>query len=309
MKSLPPEIVNLIRDARSGGLTGFSVASLEKDVHISSVLKLIAKLKQEHYSLVFCGGTSLIKAHRIIERMSEDVDFKIILENGLSTSARRRLLSQIRDEFLTLIDNSDYSRNDYHAENNNSHFQIDIEYESAFERTVALRPTIKVEFTETTTALPTRVRTATTLIGDVAAQYLNPVELECLSLEETMAEKVVSFLRRQLPYFRKSPGQYEGQLVRHVYDVHMLSQSEIDFAATRQATKYAYSQDAERYAKTNTNFASEPKQELLRSLGSLNREEIASNYAIFVADLLNGTEPECEEALDSFIYVAESLLI
>jgi predicted nucleotidyltransferase component of viral defense system len=308
MSRISPQLANDIRDAAALGYSGFNETALEKDVHISSVLNLITLLPQINYSLVFCGGTSLIKTHRMIERMSEDVDFKIILEEGLSTSSCRKLLSQIKSQFLTLLETTDYSHGGFLSENNNSHFQIDIEYESAFVRSTALRSAIKVEFTQATTVLPTPVLTATTLIGDVAANYLNPIELKCVSLEEIMAEKVISFLRRHLPYFRETTGQYEGQLVRHIYDVHMLSQADLDYSAARRATEHAYSQDALRYANTSKKFASEPREELLISLGNLNRAEITTDYEVFVADLLNPGGPECEEACESFVAVAQRLL-
>ncbi|MDF9809838.1 putative nucleotidyltransferase component of viral defense system [Aurantimicrobium minutum] len=308
MRSLAPETTTLIRDALAEDLTSFSAASLEKDLHISSVLKLIGELGQEHYSMVFCGGTSLIKAHRIINRMSEDIDFKIILGDELNTSARRKVLKQIKTEFLCLLGDSDVSFIDYPAENNNSHFHIDISYESSFERTTALRPVIKVEFTHSTTALPIEIHTATALLGDVDAHYLNPVELECLSLEETLAEKVVSYLRRNLPAFRNTPGQFEPQLVRHIYDVHMLSGLKLDLTAAQKAARHAYTEDAKRYANKSPEFAQNPRRLLLSVLTNLDEAEVASHYEEFVATLVNGDVPEFDKALSSFVTVARQLL-
>jgi predicted nucleotidyltransferase component of viral defense system len=240
--------------------------------------------------------------------MSEDVDFKIVLEEGLSTSARRNLLSRIKKEFAGLLDETDFSRSDFNAGNNNSHFSLNVGYQTLFETTATLRPEIKVEFTTSSTALPPQLLTATTLIGDLIPEHQAPVELLCLSLEETAAEKVVSFLRRSLPYFREFTGQYEGQLVRHIYDVHMLSLSQIDLSSARPAAEHAFTHDALRYANTSSVFATEPREELLTALTKLDKEEISQNYDLFVADLLSNEGPPLDEALDSFIRVAHALL-
>ncbi|MDL2356269.1 MAG: nucleotidyl transferase AbiEii/AbiGii toxin family protein [Pseudomonadota bacterium] len=46
-----------------------------------------------HFRWVFCGGTCLAKAYGILERMSEDVDFKVVTNEAgavLGTAALRR---------------------------------------------------------------------------------------------------------------------------------------------------------------------------------------------------------------------------
>jgi hypothetical protein len=68
----------------------------EKDIHVTDVLAALSNLKVSHghfkglkkgelskiddgIQLVFAGGTCLSKAHRLIARMSEDIDIKVIL--------------------------------------------------------------------------------------------------------------------------------------------------------------------------------------------------------------------------------------
>jgi hypothetical protein len=38
----------------------------------------LAAIDAAPFSLVFGGGTALARAHRLVQRMSEDVDFKIV---------------------------------------------------------------------------------------------------------------------------------------------------------------------------------------------------------------------------------------
>lgn len=66
----------LVAESSLGGIT---TSLLEKDEHLTDALRAIFALKFEYVDLVFCGGTSLSKAHSLIERMSEDADLKVVL--------------------------------------------------------------------------------------------------------------------------------------------------------------------------------------------------------------------------------------
>ena len=55
-----------------------SPALVEKDFHVVKALAAIAAVKTAPLQLVFGGGTALSRAHRLIRRMSEDIDLKII---------------------------------------------------------------------------------------------------------------------------------------------------------------------------------------------------------------------------------------
>ena len=82
----------LVAESSLGGIT---TSLLEKDEHLTDALRAIFALKFEYVDLVFCGGTSLSKAHSLIERMSEDADLKVVLTEAgklLSRSALKRYL-------------------------------------------------------------------------------------------------------------------------------------------------------------------------------------------------------------------------
>ena len=78
MRTLSAERIELIdalvAEADIGDITA---GLLEKDEHLTAALQAVFGLSFEHASLVFCGGTSLSKAHSLIERMSEDADIKL----------------------------------------------------------------------------------------------------------------------------------------------------------------------------------------------------------------------------------------
>lgn len=50
-------------------------AVIEKDYYVTQVIHALSNIENDHFRLVFCGGTCLAKAHKLVQRMSEDIDF------------------------------------------------------------------------------------------------------------------------------------------------------------------------------------------------------------------------------------------
>ncbi|MCW0348584.1 hypothetical protein NB701_001946 [Pantoea ananatis] len=61
-----------------------SVAIVEKDYYIVELLRLLQPLAFDTHQLVFAGGTALSKAGISLNRMSEDVDIKLVPVAGIS---------------------------------------------------------------------------------------------------------------------------------------------------------------------------------------------------------------------------------
>ena len=88
------ETAQRLEDLSAEGLVKLPLAIAAKDVHVTDVLKALSALRVARHDfkdldirreaarvdggivLVFAGGTCLSKAHRLIERMSEDIDIK-----------------------------------------------------------------------------------------------------------------------------------------------------------------------------------------------------------------------------------------
>ena len=73
-----------------------SVGLVEKDLHVVRAIAALAAIDVTPFDLVFGGGTALARAHRIVRRMSEDVDFKIVPRAAapVSRSGLRRQLDR-----------------------------------------------------------------------------------------------------------------------------------------------------------------------------------------------------------------------
>jgi predicted nucleotidyltransferase component of viral defense system len=128
---------------------------VEKDFFTVKALSICATVKSELFLLVFAGGTCLSKTYKAVERMSEDVDIKIIQTdagNRLSRTALKKSLKSIRNEILNALKSEGLfvpsenvkSRNEYH------YTELKIPYPQQFVSSVALRPEIKLDLTLST---------------------------------------------------------------------------------------------------------------------------------------------------------------
>jgi len=86
---------------RTSGQTGFPLRLLEKDYYITIVLSNINELSQD---LVFKGGTCLSKVYYSYYRLSEDLDFTLILPAKEPTRAiRRKAIEPIKKALKPLL--------------------------------------------------------------------------------------------------------------------------------------------------------------------------------------------------------------
>lgn len=72
--------------------TGIMVQAIEKDYYVTMLLKL---LSEKIPYIVFKGGTSLSKCHKVIKRFSEDID--ITIDTTLSQGQKKKVKQAIVD--------------------------------------------------------------------------------------------------------------------------------------------------------------------------------------------------------------------
>ncbi|WP_184335218.1 nucleotidyl transferase AbiEii/AbiGii toxin family protein [Povalibacter uvarum] len=68
-------------------------------------MRAIAATDAAPFQLVFSGGTCLARAHKLISRMSEDIDFKIVPidADAVSKTQRRKQLAELRDKITSSL--------------------------------------------------------------------------------------------------------------------------------------------------------------------------------------------------------------
>lgn len=79
-------------------IKGISDAFIEKDRFVTQVIKLLSTIRFQDFSIVFTGGTALSKAHGLLERFSEDIDFRVIVPSlaAQSKSQQSKILSTLK---------------------------------------------------------------------------------------------------------------------------------------------------------------------------------------------------------------------
>jgi hypothetical protein len=299
---------DLIRDVVYEGLSPYSVSALEKDLHLSFILELFRSSQPVLQGIVLCGGTSLVKGHRLISRMSEDMDFKVIVDSDLTGNQRSMYLSGLKRKISSLLVDAGFLVSEVSAHDRNSYFRIELEYSPSFPREAALRPHILLEFTAETPLFPAPVCESNSLLGLAISQPLHSVAFACLEVEETVAQKSVAFLRRSRSSLSGSEEPRDRRLVRHVYDIGTIGTTGIELHEVQRAFDSALARDVAKFAAQDPEFARDPRMELARASAKLNRDLLHADYQDFVDSLVAGPALSFDQAFDNFRALAAELL-
>lgn len=319
MKTLSKPRVDLIDALLAEADTGdITAALLEKDEHLTDALRAIFSLQFEHASLVFCGGTSLSKAHGLIERMSEDADIKVVLSEETAqwpgNKLRRYLGDGIRNAVLQAIGETGLVEDEERRRslNGNRYIHSQWSYRRAYEGVAALRPNLQLELLVRRPVLPTTTSHIGALADRLAGQASPACAVTVVSVAETMAEKVLSFLRRFAQHRAGRMQQdWDTALVRHIYDVHciaslrpqVLNEAMGAFALLVQG-------DVQEFGYQDPGFAEAPGLMLRGALRAASTDaQTRREYDTVLLPLVYGwTRPSFEEAWDSFHGLALRML-
>lgn len=347
MRTLPEALKLDIEDASNAGLlASLPPAVIEKDVHITEALAALAKIRLSHQAfrlhggkgaaapavvevatrLVFAGGTCLAKAHGLIERMSEDIDIKVVLDpipEGYALPKnqgdRKRLgdlYESIQRELLSLgfglvqgeqVENPE-------IRNNRRHCGLALAYQAHFHDVYgALRPELKLELIHRHPRLPAQEQELGFLFermvpGVLPFRFNMPV----ISVAETLAEKVLSLLRRSAKEWSgQATGMADAALVRHVYDVWRIASEQAQAVeAARDIFAALVATDVEEYKAQDQEFAQAPYQVLRSTLAAARSHQgLRRNFDLRLKPLLFARErPDFDTCFETFERVASRLL-
>jgi len=232
---------------------GFRPTIIEKDFWVCLVLKLLFQKSRFGNSLVFKGGTSLSKAHRLIERFSEDIDlvldWKVIgfgvglkdpMQDFDSKSKQDRFnkeLNLLAADFIqkTLCPELDallqgegiglsatVDPEDRHV--------INIKYPAAFAEAY-IRPEVRLEIGPLASWVPSAICSIHPYAYDAVPQvFENPAcDVLAISAERTFWEKA-TILHQEA----HRPAQIPQRYSRHYYDLYKLAISPIRASALSQ---------------------------------------------------------------------------
>lgn len=194
-----------------------SPAIIEKDYYVTLVL---CELTKHVPDLLFKGGTSLSKCHKIIDRFSEDIDITLDpkhLSQGKRKNLKYTIIEICNNLGLKLLnENETRSRRDYNC------YKIDY---LAKHSLLGLNPQLLIETVFIVKAFPEEVKKASSLIydylkavgNDKAIEHyeLEPFDIRVQTVERTLVDKVFAVC----DYMLESKTERQS---RHIYDLSRL---------------------------------------------------------------------------------------
>lgn len=313
MKTITAREHDLITAVIGDGLTTLAEAVLEKDLLLTEVLQAINATDKDGIGLVFCGGTCLSKAHGLIDRMSEDIDFKLVVPTGVSRSARSRMLSQYKKRLARDLEQLGFHvpADQIVARDENSYVSLNLHYESRFPPVASLRTEIKVELNARPPVLPTLLLPIRSMLSTLTRESASDVSIECIGVEKTLAEKVLSFLRRTAEARAgRNRAEYDDRLVRHLYDVRAIARGRDDLQLPHEHFAAMVAGDAAQYRNQYPEFEQDPMGQMRVVMDALHsdHEAFERDYLQFVDELVFGESVPFAEARSVFIELAERLM-
>lgn len=295
------------------GLPG--TAAVAKDFHVVRAIRALAALDAAPFGLVFGGGTALARAHRLVRRMSEDVDFKVVpvVEAPISRSALRRQLDRLRHHVSAVLQSAGFvfdaaDKSVAWARDEGRYAVWQLPYGSAGGAGEGLRPAIKVELNYA----PLRQPAVTLPVRSFVAEALNrPPEvagIACVNIVQTAAEKLVSLTRRTAMEMAGASRDPDPTLVRHIYDLHMM-RTLVDPAIVADLARAIATADAQEFASQYPAYATDIAGETHKALDALHSNPLhRERYARFMADMVYGERPEFGAAMATVAAAAERWL-
>ncbi len=284
-------------------------AFVEKDYYVTQVLHAINKVDNKNFNLVFIGGTCLTKAHKVVQRMSEDIDFKVVSKEphlSLKTNSARDKLSGLREEILMHIRNETGffpKEGQINKGNNNRFTQILLDYDAFYPINPALRPQIKIELTAQTMHLPPEKLVVSSLIHQVIgdSEYTPSQEMFCISTNETAIEKW-SALCRYASSSTHDIQEFDYTIVRHLFDLCCIEKTKKISTDFEKLAPFVLSREMERIKGLNPYFFENPLAEIQKGFEHFAKSSVWKDaYQQFVINMVFQVDPpEFQEALQTF---------
>ncbi|MCP4475631.1 MAG: nucleotidyl transferase AbiEii/AbiGii toxin family protein [Gammaproteobacteria bacterium] len=281
---------------------------IEKDLYLTEAIALVSQIANEFYELVFQGGTSLSKAHRIIERMSEDCDFRIVLKNSehsLSKEKRRKTLRDFRHHLIATLQKHGFSidENAVMTRNEGQFMEIRASYPSLFEHAAPLKPYIALEFFLADVKITPEKKRVTTLVRQIFGDDIAHSEflINSMAIVETAAEKWVGLTRR-IATSKHREYYHNPHLVRHLYDLYQIhSLYPLSEAFDSLAVRIALD-DRTHYKTHNSDYYKNPANEIRRAMDELSySKDWYANWNKFIdAMVFSKEKPTYTQVIKNF---------
>jgi len=213
---------------RVAGALAVDEAFVEKDWYVVQAIAALVAIETPEIVPVFSGGTSLLKAFRLINRFSEDIDFKLALSSdfeALNGSQKRKRLGTFRDALAAAWTAAGFEIISLESRSGNGFITIEMRYPTVLGDHPALRPHILAELS----AKPPRLAPIEAMIASFVNQVRKGASAEvpriaCVDPVETAADKLSALTWRVLT--RQRGGEKDDPtIVRHIHDLAALERA------------------------------------------------------------------------------------
>jgi len=198
---------------------------VEKDWHVTRALAVLARFDHGGAAPAFGGGTSLSKGWGLIQRFSEDIDFKVAMPAAASRSKARNERSDYRERVLAALAKADFALEGEPMKRDESQFfSVNLLYPSLFVSGPGLRPHLRIEMTLTAPALPPVARPIASLIGMAERKPPEVAAFPCVDPVETAADKL-SALAWRVHARQRGSVKDDPTIIRHLHDLAALRET------------------------------------------------------------------------------------
>lgn len=266
-----------------------STALVEKDWYVVKALAAITAAKIDPLMLVFGGGTALARANKLVKRMSEDIDLKIIADGEPSRPALRRVRDTVTKALLAAGFQFDSENPKHRHLRNESQYTIfQLPYTPIASGEGTLRPEIQIETTVSLLRCPSVDLPVSSFIAEAFKRPAEVAGIACVSVTETAAEKFVSLTRRTAVELADARGSRDQTLARHIYDLHVI-RDHYDAVEVAALAREIMSQDAEEFGNQFPAYRDNSIAETKRAIDALASDTMyAERYAVFLRDMVYG---------------------
>ena len=276
---------------------GIIPSAIEKDYYVTLILK---ELSESLGFVVFKGGTSLSKCHKVIKRFSEDID--IAIDIAISQGQKKKLKEAIKDiaENIGLrIPNIE----DIRSRNNYNRYIL--EYDTVIsEPDNALQNAVLMETSFAEISFPTIMMPVHSYIGDLIGDEeperlkefdLEIFEMKVQEIDRTLADKVFAIC----DYYMQNKVKKHS---RHIYDIYKLLQKVPQTGEFKTLVKIVRKERAQ----TNICPSAQPGVDVPKMLKQIIKNEVyKEDYDSITIKLLE-EQVLYETAIDAIIKIAES---
>ena len=306
MRKLSLENLDLIREVVLAQLSPYPENMLEKDWHNSIVLDAIASHKNDlGIEPIFAGGTSLSKAHNLINRMSEDLDFRLGDFGEASRSQNKKARRNFHNRLQKILTDEGYEVVAREPHNEYKSLKFSLKYDAAFLGVGNLRSEIQIDVWSAPLQLLPEIRQPRNLALEAAGFSYDSFNWQCMQPAEILIEKIISLTRRAEDI---NGAGWEPQLLRHIYDVHSLVSSfEPNIESLIPTAKNLLDLEIKTRTKSESLFAIDPKRAMRQNIEKLKDQKFVEDYVSFTQSMAVGMAPDYQTALATFSRTAETL--